>query len=182
MYTHLPYFFIQLVLIELDKVLQKKKKVNTCSSGSKYGFCSAGLLTSASVMDTRLVSMVGCRAIRPLSCRDIFLSEALWEPVVLGGPDLKPFRGVKGLEAMDMVATMSASSAWCSASSSDLQAVSALMVVVSDSLTAGLCVQQKQGEQPLIPWGGGAAKRRAQKITMRLNVALNTRTYSYVTR
>lgn len=95
--------------------------------------------------------MVGCRAIRPLSCRDIFLSEALYEPVVLGGPDLKPFGGVKRLGAMDMVATMSASSAWCSASSSDLQAVSSLMVVVSGTLTAGSQSAAEAGEQPLIP-------------------------------
>lgn len=78
---------------------------------------------------------------RPLSCRDIFLSEALSGPVVLGGPDLKPFGGVKRLGAM--VATMSASSAWCSASSSDLQEVSALMVVVSGSSQLDLRVQQK---------------------------------------
>lgn len=80
---------------------------------------------------------------RPLSCRDIFLSEALSGTVVLGGPDLKPFGGVKRLGAMDMVATMSASSAWCSASGSDLQDVPALMVVVSGSSQLDLRVQQK---------------------------------------
>lgn len=100
---------------------------------------SVALLTSASVMDTRLVSMVGCRAMRPLSCRDIFLSEALGG---LGGPGLKPFGGVMRLGAMDMVATMSASSAWCSASGSDLQEVSALMVV-SGSSQSDLRAQQK---------------------------------------
>lgn len=113
-------------------------------------------------MDTRLVSMVGCRAMRPLSCRDIFLSEALSGPVVLGGPDLRPFGGVMRLGAMDMVATMSASSAWCSASGSRLQEVSALMVVVPGSSQLDLKKRVKNNNHSMYP--------------------LKTRKSSYVTR
>lgn len=98
------------------------------------------VLTSASVMDTRLVSMVGCRAMRvPLSCSDSFLSESRrrWELLVLGVPALEPLGGVMWLAAMFMAATRSSSSPLCSESSSALQTVSALMVARACSLIAG---------------------------------------------
>lgn len=67
-----------------------------------------------------------------LSCRDIFRSDsrALLEPVALGGPGLWPLGGVIRLAATFMAATRSASSPLCSESSSGLQAVSMLMVLV----------------------------------------------------
>lgn len=98
----------------------------------QLNFCVSGLLTSASVMDTRLVSMVGCRAMRlRFSCRDIFRSDSrvLLELVALGGPGLWPLGGVIRLAATFMAATRSASSPLCSESSSGLQAVSTLMVL-----------------------------------------------------
>lgn len=106
-------------------------------------------------METRLVSMVGWRAMRlPLSCRDSFLSEsrALWELVVLGGPDLKPFGGVTRLAATFMAATKSASSQWCSWSSSGLQTVSVLIVVCSGFLTSERLSAGEAAEHASLHW------------------------------
>lgn len=130
---HLSNLCLQLVLVQLDTVLGSTKKKSSCLR-SKSWFMSEGvsfLLTSMSVMDTRLVSMVGCRGRRlPLSCRDIFLpySWERWPLVDHGAPDLKPLGGVMRLAATFMAATMSASSPLFSGSGSVLQAVSALMV------------------------------------------------------
>lgn len=81
MLIYLSNLFLQLILVQLDTVLQIIKgqfshyllNLSLCKI---FGCVSVKLLTSASVMDTRLVSMVGCRAMRlPRSCRDNFLSE-----------------------------------------------------------------------------------------------------------